>query len=74
MLGEAAKLNDPVAMISHVRKDIDASEFARLDYVELVDVETLEPVTSLKRFSVLAVAVFYGDVRLIDHVAVPAVT
>ncbi len=73
-LVEAAKLSDPKAMIDHVRKEIETSRLARLDYVELVDVETLEPVTSLKRFSVLAVAVFYGEVRLIDHVAVPATT
>ena len=71
-LGEAAYMLDPAKMLEHVKKEVEDSELARIDYVELVDAETLRPVTSLERRSILAVAVFYGDVRLIDHVALPA--
>jgi pantothenate synthetase len=35
-----------------------------------VDAGTLQPVETLERPAVLATAVFYSDVRLIDHVRV----
>jgi pantothenate synthetase len=37
-----------------------------------VDADSLQPVENRERAAILAAAVFYGDVRLIDHVAVPA--
>ena len=52
------------------RAEIEASQLASIDYLELVDAETLQPVTQLNKPAVLATAVFYGDVRLIDHVQV----
>ncbi|MDZ4198483.1 MAG: pantoate--beta-alanine ligase [Kiritimatiellia bacterium] len=39
----------------------------RIDYVELVDEETLEPVETLTKPVLAALAVFFGDVRLIDN-------
>jgi len=42
----------------------------RVDYVELVDAETLQPVTDLARPAVLAVAAFIGRTRLIDNVRI----
>jgi pantothenate synthetase len=36
----------------------------------LVDAETLQPAPDLKCPAILAAAVFYGDVRLIDHVRI----
>ncbi len=50
------------------RKHLEESPFLRIDYLELVDAETLEPIGRIQRPAVLATAVFYGDVRLIDHV------
>lgn len=44
----------------------------RLDYLELVDAESLQPVARVERPAVLATAVFYGEVRLIDHVRLSA--
>ncbi len=55
-------------------RDAIESPLNRLDYLELVDAETLQPATDLKRPTVLATAVFYGDVRLIDNQPVPAVS
>ena len=39
----------------------------RIDYVSLVDVETLQPVARVEGPSLVAVAVFFDDVRLIDN-------
>jgi pantoate--beta-alanine ligase len=39
----------------------------RLDYMEIVDPETLEPVDDLSRGGLAAVAAFVGNVRLIDN-------
>jgi pantoate--beta-alanine ligase len=55
--------------LAAVRKHLEDSPFLRIDYLELVDAETLQPVGHIKRPAVLATAVFYGDVRLIDHVS-----
>lgn len=68
-LTEAAKLRDVDEILSSARADISESPLARIDYISLVDAETLQPVSKLKRPAVLAAAVFYGEVRLIDHVA-----
>ena len=54
--------------LAAARKHLEESPFLRIDYLELVDAETLQPVSPIKRPAVLATAVFYGDVRLIDHV------
>jgi pantoate--beta-alanine ligase len=56
-----------------LRGGIEASTMARIDYLALVDAESLQPMSDLKRPGVLAVAVFYGEVRLIDHVSVSAI-
>ncbi len=54
--------------LAAARKHLEESPFLRLDYLELVDAETLQPVGRIQRPAVLAVAAFYGEVRLIDHV------
>lgn len=69
-LTAAAKLRDMEGILSSAQAEISASPLARIDYISLVDAETLQPVSKLKRPAVLAAAVFYGEVRLIDHVAV----
>lgn len=69
-LQEAAGIRPVPAMIERARQSIEASGQARIDYLELVDAETLEPVGDPTRPAILAVAVFYGNVRIIDHVGV----
>ena len=66
----AAKLGDVAEILAAARTGIEASPMARIDYLSLVDAETLQPVTSPQRPAILATAVFYGEVRLIDHVTV----
>lgn len=68
----ASVRSSPAQILAAARADIEASPLARLDYLSLVDAETLQPVSSLQRPSILATAVFYGDVRLIDHASIPA--
>jgi pantoate--beta-alanine ligase len=55
--------------LAAARKHLEESPFLRIDYLELVDAETLQPVGHIKKPAVLATAAFYGDVRLIDHVS-----
>ena len=56
--------NDVVALAQSV---VHKSHLARIDYVEVVDAETLKPVEMLRVNSVLLLAVFFGKTRLIDN-------
>ncbi len=49
-----------------------AAEAPRIDYLELVDCETLQVAKDYSRPTLLAAAVFFGDVRLIDNIEIPA--
>jgi len=40
----------------------------RLDYFEIVDPDTLDPITTVKNRSLVAVAAFVGSTRLIDNI------
>ena len=55
--------------IEAARSHLLASPFLKIDYLEVVDAETLQAVSTILRPSVLAVAGFYGEVRLIDHIS-----
>jgi pantoate--beta-alanine ligase len=56
------------ALIDTARQGIAASALARIEYLSLIDEESLQAVARVERPAVLATAVFYGEVRLIDHV------
>lgn len=53
------------------RKTIAAAPLARIDYVDLVDAKTLEPVDRVKQNSFLVLAVYFGRTRLIDNIQLP---
>ena len=57
--------NDVVALARNV---INEAHRARIDYVEVVDAETLKPVEVVSANSVLLLAVFFGKTRLIDNI------
>lgn len=63
----ATRMPDHDTILSTARQSIE-SPLNRIDYLELVDAETLEPTSDLARPAVLATAIFYGDVRLIDNI------
>ena len=55
-----------------MRAVIAVSALARVDYIELVDDETLEPVDRLDRPTLVALAVKFPSARLIDNVVLRA--
>jgi pantoate--beta-alanine ligase len=57
--------NDVVALAQTV---INEAHLARIDYIEVVDAETLKRVEMAGPNSVLLLAVFFGNTRLIDNI------
>ena len=56
------------AKLASVGRDLIAEEAgAKLDYLEIVDQDTLEPVADVKRGALVAVAAWIGATRLIDN-------
>jgi pantoate--beta-alanine ligase len=54
-------------VIAIAQSVINEGHLARIDYVEVVDAETLKPVETAAPDSVLLLAVFFGNTRLIDN-------
>jgi len=54
-----------------VREMISAAPLAQVDYVDLVDAETLQQLETVQPNSLLALAVFFGKTRLIDNIRLP---
>lgn len=68
VLREVARAGgSPAEMKERVRREIEAGGLARVDYVKVVDADTLEERECCGGRVLLATAVFYGGVRLIDH-------
>lgn len=60
-------------VLRQAREHIQASPLKPvIDYLTLVNADTLEPATDLMQATVLATAVFYDDVRLIDNLQIQA--
>src|SRR5438552_3976307 len=55
-------------IVALARKTINEAPLARIDYVEVVDAETLQSIATVRPNSLLAVAVFFGKTRLIDNI------
>jgi pantothenate synthetase len=54
-------------MLSSLRRVIDAQPGVDLDYAEIVDAESLEPLMTLSRASYVLIAARVGGTRLIDN-------
>jgi pantoate--beta-alanine ligase len=63
-----AGARESAELIETARQGLAQAALTRLDYLSLVDAESLQEVARIERSAVLATAVFYGEVRLIDHV------
>ena len=61
---------DPRKITAAVRKMIKAKRGARIDYIKIVDFDTLKEVKKIKARSLIAVAVFIGKTRLIDNIII----
>jgi pantoate--beta-alanine ligase len=55
---------------SEIREVLAGASRAAIDYVEIVEATTLKPVEVLSGRCLIAVAVWFGDTRLIDNVTV----
>ncbi len=64
-------LRDGAAVLARVRAVLAAEPLAHVDYAELVDAETIEPVAVIERPTRLALAAIIGRTRLIDNAMLP---
>lgn len=58
---------DTSVIVSKIREIIEKEPLAKIDYVEIVDWDTLKPVSTVNREVLAAVAVYIGKTRLIDN-------
>jgi len=68
MIGEGER--DAARLIDAMRRVLAAEPLAFPDYVEIVDAESLEPVTHLRKDSLALLAVRIGTTRLIDNMLI----
>jgi pantoate--beta-alanine ligase len=55
------------ALLEAARRIIESAPLARVDYLELVNADTLQPIVTADQNWVLVVAAFFGQTRLIDN-------
>jgi pantoate--beta-alanine ligase len=67
-----AGVRDAAAVVASARERIEKEPLAEIDYVELVDADTLEPVREVSGRSLLALAVRFEGTRLIDNTLLDA--
>jgi pantoate--beta-alanine ligase len=65
-----AGVRDSLHLQTVMRKVLDAEPLAAVDYAEIVDADTFEPVTRIARSCYALLAVFLGKTRLIDNLYV----
>jgi pantoate--beta-alanine ligase len=59
------------AIVDLVREQIGSGPLRKIDYVDLVDAETLQSLQTVESNSLVALAVFFGKTRLIDNIRLP---
>ena len=59
--------NSASKLIDAARNMIASAKGARIDYISIVDAENLQPLETLRRNALIALAVFIGKTRLIDN-------
>lgn len=61
---------DPTVIKEIIAEKIATEPLAKVDYIEVVDAGLLKPISRIDGPVVVAIAVFIGSTRLIDHLAV----
>jgi pantoate--beta-alanine ligase len=61
---------DTKKIILQMRKIISPAKSAKIEYIEIVDVKTLQPVKNIDRPVLVALAVRVGSTRLIDNIII----
>lgn len=65
-----AKEQDAAKVREAIIKSIETEPLAKVDYVEIVDSENLEPVQTVGKNCLIATAVYIGKTRLIDNIVI----
>ena len=68
----AAGERNAAKLVAAGREEVAAEPSVRLDYFEIVDPETLEPVDDISGGALVAVAAYVGTTRLIDNLLLQA--
>jgi pantoate--beta-alanine ligase len=63
----AAGVHDTLQLQAVLHRTLGAERLATVDYAEIVDAESFEPVTRISRACYVLLAVFVGKTRLIDN-------
>ena len=63
----AAGVRDALQLQTTLRRKLDCERLATVDYAEIVDSESFEPVVRVSKPSYIVLAVFIGKTRLIDN-------
>jgi pantoate--beta-alanine ligase len=63
-------VRDALEVQNTLRRILGGEPLARVDYAEVVDAETFEPVVRVNRATYLLLAVYFGKTRLIDNLLV----
>ena len=71
-LVQASHQKTPARVVDSAKKRISKIPGARIDYIEAVDAESLQPLRHRRTEGRLAAAVFLGKARLIDNIPLPA--
>ncbi len=58
------------AILKRMEQVVGSEPLARIDYIEIVDLENLEPLDKIEKEALIALAVFIGRVRLIDNMII----
>jgi pantoate--beta-alanine ligase len=66
----AAGMRDALQLQALMRKVLESEPLASVDYAEIVDARTFEPVTHMRRSCYALLAVFVGKTRLIDNLLI----
>jgi pantoate--beta-alanine ligase len=57
-------------IIQKIREIIKKEPSAKIDYIEIVDLDELAPLKEIEKEALIALAVFIGKTRLIDNTIV----
>jgi pantoate--beta-alanine ligase len=68
----ASGVTSAMAVQDHVTSILNATPDCRVEYVEVVHTTDLSPVVEITSPIVICVAAWFGDVRLIDNIEIPA--
>jgi pantoate--beta-alanine ligase len=63
-------VRDSLQIQSAMRRILDGEPKARVDYAEIVDAETFQPLTQMNRDAYVLLAVKFGETRLLDNMLI----